>query len=468
MSEATPQLALLLTTAQQPGMLPGSVRPGAPGVGASPQGGSDFQAYLNDLLSAVRQDAPVTAPGTGAAGFPATPGMPLSPAAAADAGETLPPDGTASAAGNNLPPGGNNLPLTAVLPATDAALVPGAQVRRPASPIAPASGGRPLPASSSASGGSAAAGIMMTGAAPAAAAGDRAAADPPAGAEGESALDTAVAVANRARSAAPDVSTAAARVFAARADAGGAGEAGVGGAVADVMRQFGLQARGVAQSEPRAARSADIVALAAEQGGDVLSPRADSGRVAAAGESHAAQFNLHTRPLDALLQPGAAQASPEAVLRDLQSMLPLRPQTGSEPNAWSAGLGQRLVMMAENGLETARLQLNPAHLGPLEVHVNVDDDRAQVWFGAQNNLTREVLEAALPRLREMFAAQGLQLTDADVGPQGGRDQAPGESPGPAPLVTGAMASASAGAVTGLPDAVMQLPDGRPAGLDIYV
>ena len=111
----------------------------------------------------------------------------------------------------------------------------------------------------------------------------------------------------------------------------------------------------------------------------------------------------------------------ENALRDLQNMAPLRPQSGESNQAWSAGLGQRLLMMAENGVEVARLRLTPAHLGPLEIHVNVEDDRAQVWFGAQHSQTREALEAALPRLREMFAAQGLELTQADVEARG--DQA---------------------------------------------
>ena len=42
------------------------------------------------------------------------------------------------------------------------------------------------------------------------------------------------------------------------------------------------------------------------------------------------------------------------------------------------------------------------------------DDQASVWFGAANADTRAAIEQALPRLREMFAAQGMSLADAGV------------------------------------------------------
>jgi flagellar hook-length control protein FliK len=37
-----------------------------------------------------------------------------------------------------------------------------------------------------------------------------------------------------------------------------------------------------------------------------------------------------------------------------------------------------------------------------------------VWFGAQHADTRAAIQDALPRLREMFAASGMQLADAGV------------------------------------------------------
>jgi flagellar hook-length control protein FliK len=95
-------------------------------------------------------------------------------------------------------------------------------------------------------------------------------------------------------------------------------------------------------------------------------------------------------------------------------MLPaLRPLADGE--AWSQGLGERLLLMAERGLQSATIRLQPEQLGPMEIRIEVDGDgAAQVLFSAHHAQTREALENAIPRLRELFADQGLTLTQANV------------------------------------------------------
>ena len=70
--------------------------------------------------------------------------------------------------------------------------------------------------------------------------------------------------------------------------------------------------------------------------------------------------------------------------------------------------------MVRTGESSASLQLTPVDLGPLEVNVSVRDSQATVHFGAANADTRALLEASMPRLREMLAAQGFQLMDSSV------------------------------------------------------
>jgi flagellar hook-length control protein FliK len=91
--------------------------------------------------------------------------------------------------------------------------------------------------------------------------------------------------------------------------------------------------------------------------------------------------------------------------------------------AWADELGTRMTMMVEGGRSTASLRMSPEHLGPVEVRIAVQDDKATVWFGAAHADTRAALEQALPRLRELFAAQGMSLTDAGVFQQAPREQA---------------------------------------------
>ena len=110
---------------------------------------------------------------------------------------------------------------------------------------------------------------------------------------------------------------------------------------------------------------------------------------------------------------GATNGSPAA--RGEPTVLQLgTPMTQPE---WADGLGEQVVWLANQNLENAHIRLNPAHLGPLEVRVSVADDRASVAFAAHHALTREALEAAAPRLREMLQAQGFANVNVEVGQQ---------------------------------------------------
>jgi flagellar hook-length control protein FliK len=70
--------------------------------------------------------------------------------------------------------------------------------------------------------------------------------------------------------------------------------------------------------------------------------------------------------------------------------------------------------MTRHGQETGSLHVSPEHLGPVEVHIEMRDGTASVWFGAAHADTRAALEQSLPRLRDLFASSGLTLADAGV------------------------------------------------------
>lgn len=116
-----------------------------------------------------------------------------------------------------------------------------------------------------------------------------------------------------------------------------------------------------------------------------------------------------------------------------------------------------MTMMVEQGKHTASLRLSPEHLGPLEVRITMNGDQASVQFGAQHVDTRNAIENALPRLREMFASQGLSLADANVSrepPRQHTNQGSQSSPGSADFASeeGATAVSAAQVRLGLLDA----------------
>lgn len=89
--------------------------------------------------------------------------------------------------------------------------------------------------------------------------------------------------------------------------------------------------------------------------------------------------------------------------------------------AWGDKLGERVLMLSGNQVKTAEIKLTPADLGPLRVRVSIEDGAAHVQFHATHAVTREAIEQALPRLREMLAESGLSLGQTDVSEQGVAD-----------------------------------------------
>ena len=78
-------------------------------------------------------------------------------------------------------------------------------------------------------------------------------------------------------------------------------------------------------------------------------------------------------------------------------------------------LSERVVVLTRSGAHTAQISLEPAGLWPVGVSIQVHGHAATLVFTAAHEATRNALEAALPRLREMFASSGMQLADASVG-----------------------------------------------------
>ena len=95
--------------------------------------------------------------------------------------------------------------------------------------------------------------------------------------------------------------------------------------------------------------------------------------------------------------------------------------------AWGQAMGQQVVWAVNQQLSSADLHLSPPELGPVSVRIRLDADQASISFAAAHGAVREAIEAALPRLRDMLATQGIALTDANVTSQEQFHQAQRES-----------------------------------------
>ena len=90
---------------------------------------------------------------------------------------------------------------------------------------------------------------------------------------------------------------------------------------------------------------------------------------------------------------------------------------------WDTAFSQRVVWVASNTQQIAQLHLNPPNLGPLEVRINLTSEHANAAFTSPHAAVREAIEAALPRLREMLADNGLSLGNVNVSSESFQQQA---------------------------------------------
>lgn len=158
------------------------------------------------------------------------------------------------------------------------------------------------------------------------------------------------------------------------------------------------------------------VAAGGRRGGLLEELRLQAGAQALQGAANGEAFQ-------ALLQP-AAELRPVAPMTPLPiAAAPIAVPVG-EPG-WGQAVGERMVWTVQQNLQHATIRLDPPHLGPLEISVSVKDDQANVVVQAQHALTREALEAEMPRLRAMLGEAGFTSVDVNVA----RDQRgePGES-----------------------------------------
>ena len=103
---------------------------------------------------------------------------------------------------------------------------------------------------------------------------------------------------------------------------------------------------------------------------------------------------------------------------DIQIGLPM-----DRSKQWGEAFSHQIAKAVERQVDSARIQVSPEKLGPIEISISMHKEQAQIMITAANPQAREILESQLPTLSRMMEQAGLQLADAQVSTQQGqRDQ----------------------------------------------
>ena len=122
----------------------------------------------------------------------------------------------------------------------------------------------------------------------------------------------------------------------------------------------------------------------------------------------------------------AIPASPHT-LTQMNASLPVQAANSNSINVypgkagWDQAISQKVVWMVGAGEQSATLTLNPPDLGPLQVVINVQNDKADTTFISDNAEVRQALQDGISNLREKMSESGIQLGQANVS-SGGQSQ----------------------------------------------
>jgi flagellar hook-length control protein FliK len=111
-----------------------------------------------------------------------------------------------------------------------------------------------------------------------------------------------------------------------------------------------------------------------------------------------------TGALGPTAQPGSSAANPAEA------------RLGQAPGspAFADELGAQISTFVREGVQHAKLQLNPLELGPVTVQIQLDGGSAHMSFAAEHAQTRQALEQALPTLASSLREAGLTLSGGGV------------------------------------------------------
>jgi flagellar hook-length control protein FliK len=154
------------------------------------------------------------------------------------------------------------------------------------------------------------------------------------------------------------------------------------------------------------------------------------------GEIHLAANSILSQQLAASLNSGSSPqgpvTAPAAALTPAQASQPnplpaqlegLSLSRNADATEWGKGLGDRVNWMIDQKQNRATIRLDPPFLGKLEVQIRIADDATTVTIQTQHPQTRDLIEAASSRLRDMLQDNGYQNVNVDVSQRQDQQQA---------------------------------------------
>jgi flagellar hook-length control protein FliK len=185
-------------------------------------------------------------------------------------------------------------------------------------------------------------------------------------------------------------------------------------------------------STPGLAEAAATRSLGATLAAVTAATSASIAQLTAAGVATGAEKHSHAGGSDSF-QPGASNdgtaaaqllSSANSSVSDSSPAPTLKVSAGVDSAEFGQGVADGVGVMMDGNLSSAKMQVNPPALGPIEVRIALQAGHAQVWFTSHSAVTRDALESSAPKLREMLGAQGFGQVSVDISQRSFQDRSP--------------------------------------------
>ncbi len=107
-------------------------------------------------------------------------------------------------------------------------------------------------------------------------------------------------------------------------------------------------------------------------------------------------------------------SSETTILNQLRNLSEFSIKTPILDKQWHTDFSNNVAFMAKSGGGNALITLNPAHLGPIEASIRVVNEVVTIQVAATHVTTRDALDAAIPKLKEMLEEQGFSKVNVDI------------------------------------------------------
>jgi hypothetical protein len=150
-----------------------------------------------------------------------------------------------------------------------------------------------------------------------------------------------------------------------------------------------------------------------------------------AASASAADKRSHSESPDATLSgasndgsAGAAQLMTSNTSTESAPAQTFKVAAGVDTAQFGQGVADRVSLMMDGNLTSAKLQVNPPALGPIEVRIALQGGHAQVSFSSHSAVTRDALESSSEKLREMLGSQGFSSVGVDISQRSFQERLP--------------------------------------------